>query len=353
MKFRPDIDEVLDRQRRFFAGPGTGKILIQVEIPTHVEEASRPLETWRFPDEWKDYIDSCIDRAERAFERRLGIPDDTIPVLRPWFGIQEFSSFLGGEVKFSGNTSWCSPILEEGYAGLENLQVQEAPWFRMLLDAMAYLGERSQGRWKLALRGAFLPMDLANALRGNDFFTDLMLDSDRAHQLLRRCTELILEFCRRQLEIVRRYQEDLFIAFNLWIPHDAFGHFSNDASSMCSPETYRELGAPYDQGVLDRFPGGGAIHLHSAGLHALKEFLALRNLLLLEITDDPNAPRAYDRLEGIVEAARGTPLLIYLTPDELREKAKTLRKGNVIVKTRAANEGQAREIIAFARRIWR
>ena len=58
-------------------------------------------------------------------------------------------------------------------------------------------------------------------------------------------------------------------------------------------------------------------------------------------------------MEEIVEAARGTPLLIYLTPDELREKAKVLRKGNFIVKTRAANESQARKILAFARRIWR
>ncbi len=352
MKFRPDIEEVLDRQRRFFSEPGTGKILIQVEVPVHAEGESPPLEAWKFPEGWKDYMDYRIDRAEEVYERRLGIPDDTIPAIRPWFGIQEYSSFLGGDVRFSGNTSWCSPILEGGYEGLEELRVEDNEWFGMLLDAMAYLGERSQGRWKMALRGAFLPMDLANALRGDDFFVDLMLDRENVHRLLEVCVGLVLEFCGRQLEVVRRYQEELFVAYNLWIPDDAFGHFSNDASSMCSREIYREFGAPYDQRVLDNFPGGGIVHLHSAGFHVLEEFLSLRNLLLLEISDDPNCPRAYDRLEEIAEAAGGVPVLVRLEPGEIREKVEVLRRGNFVVKTRAEDEDQAREIVRFVRRIW-
>lgn len=176
---RSDIEAVMDRIMRFHASGRPGQALIDVNVP--VETSPRPndapprrkLNEWAFPEELYAYLDQRFPDPEPHWQARQQIRDDRIPVTCPHFGIVEHYAFLGNEVTFTEAHSWGHPVVTS-WDKLASLELSEdALWFRILMDAYDHLMHRMGDRMVPCLRGLMLPMDLANAIRGDDFFMDL------------------------------------------------------------------------------------------------------------------------------------------------------------------------------------
>ena len=72
-----------------------------------------PLESCVFPRDTQSYMDAVIARHMKWFEAHEALDDDYIPALKPFLGIAEHSCFMGGEVRYGGDTSYQEPALDD------------------------------------------------------------------------------------------------------------------------------------------------------------------------------------------------------------------------------------------------
>ncbi|MEX0332417.1 MAG: hypothetical protein AB3N64_13430 [Puniceicoccaceae bacterium] len=346
---RSDIDEVMDRIIRFSTNGRVGEALVMVDASFGSDRKNiKGLDQWRFPEEMEAYLEQSIQSLEETWARRTGIADDLIPAGYAWYGIAEHSAFVAGEVGFGTDTSWPHPVLND-YADLDKLKLDEDNiWLRMVIDGMKYLQERSEGRFAVKLRGAMAPMDLANALRGNDLFLDIYENPDELHALLRFCVEAGKWFTSRQSQAIDTFHGGYISGTDIWMPGNAFGHLSEDASVMCSAETYREFGKPYTEALLEPFDRA-FMHLHTAGVQAFEAVTELDKLQFFELAPDPKQPRGVEVYRNHFDLFKDSVMKLFITFDEIKENIAFLKQAKtaLVVDTSSAEEAQA--VVDFVR----
>ena len=155
MQFRPDYKAVIARTKAFYAMPRRGAALVQVLGGEGISlQSSKPLEKWRLPGEMIPYIDDRVAAVARFWECRQGLDDDLIPAIAPWYGIAEHTAFLGGEVEFTGGTSFNHQILSD-WKDFDHLKLDENhPWLRMVVDGIRHCREKWGTLFAAKLRGA-------------------------------------------------------------------------------------------------------------------------------------------------------------------------------------------------------
>lgn len=119
---------------------------------------------------------------------------------------------------------------------------------------------------------------------------------------------------------------------------------------MVSPQIYAQFARPYTQQVIDAF-GHGQIHTHSLGLHVLPEITQLRNLVGVQVSDDPNTPRPFDQLDTLLPKTHNIPLSIGCTAQDVRARIEELaRSTNIILASNVASVEEGQEIVELVRR---
>ena len=178
------MQAVADKTRAFYETNTAGCALLKVkEIATQPQPALC-LTDYNFPKDMRCYLDDRAARLLHAMALRDGLADDTLPALAPWYGIAEHSAFLGGKVTFGEDTSWQDPVLEDA-CGLSALAMDEANQsLRLVVDGIGYLRERYEGQFFPMTRGVSGALEMANTLRGSDFFYDFYEDPDALKELL-------------------------------------------------------------------------------------------------------------------------------------------------------------------------
>ncbi len=293
MSMRKNKDEVFARHVEFMTNDKPTGTLIRFErMPWLTLPATKPLEDYNFPDECEAYMDALIEQERAFWAARGDFADDLLPVIKAFFGMAEHSCFVGGEVQYGGGTSYHHPPIND----IEDWHTlachEDNPNYQLLLRGMKYLQKRSteEGEFFTSLRGLSLPMEMANAFRGNDFFMDIYDDEENVHNLLDFAVEAGLWNIRHQLEIVTPICGGRFTGFGVWMPGNAIGQVSEDASSLCSAAVYKEFGLPYSARTLSHFDAA-QVHVHSLGRHVLPLILQHKNLRIVQIEDDPKQPQ--------------------------------------------------------------
>lgn len=119
---------------------------------------------------------------------------------------------------------------------------------------------------------------------------------------------------------------------------------------MISPRTYAKFARPYTQQVIDAF-GHGQIHTHSLGLKNIPEIAKLNNLMSIQISDDPNTPRAFEQLEFLLPRCDGMPLTVGCTLEEVRRDITKLQDlGNIIFAGFVPDVATGKELVSLVRR---
>lgn len=344
------ISEIIGRTMAFYQSTSRGKALIQVKnIRSIRSSGSKAMNEWNFPEDLYGYLDDRIERFTAYLERRKDVRDDLIPAMYPWFGIAEHSAFVGGEVMFTKETSYHQPVIHQ-WEDLEKLELREDnPWLRMVLDGLAYLKDKSEGRYFVKLRGADGPMDIANALRGNELFADFYEYPDEVHKLMDFCTKAVQWTLDRQKKIVGELEGGVITGFDIWLPGNSIGQLSEDASTMCSQEIYREFGFPYTKRLVDQYDHA-FIHTHALGKHNIPVIAEIDKFSVIEISSDPNTPRAIEIYKELSECLEDKTVVVELTYDEIVENLDFLKDRKTIIWYSAEDIDDAQRAVELVRR---
>ncbi len=311
--YKPNLEDVIHRYQALYGSKNPGHAMIYAMPPVKDVEPVPALNKIDLNTQMEAYLDVCLRNYEVTLENTIDIRDDLIPTFGPNFGIGDYSAFIAGEVIFTEDTSWAAPVMKslddiKGFS-LRN----DAYWVKMMERALSYLVKQTSSGPIPIIRGFYSPLDLAHSLRGEALFIDFKESPDQVHQLMDFCADAIIWIG----SILRKITGENFggnIA-GAWLKPGTIC-MSEDIACLISPKTYGEFARPYTQKVIHAF-GYGQIHTHSLGFRCIPEITKLERLLGVQISDDPNIPRGFDRLEWLLPRANGIPLTVGCTPDEL------------------------------------
>ncbi|WP_345907254.1 hypothetical protein [Sphaerochaeta sp. UBA5849] len=155
-----------ERYKRLFSSEKGTPIITRTSTWETEQGGYIPLEGYDFPRQWKEYMYLNIKSHASVWDNRT-INDNLLPSKKSFYGIAEHSSFFGGSVSYGGDTSYHHPILES-LDEISTLELEENnPHYKMLLDSMTCTHKTNPIP---SLRGAESPLDIANAMRGNNLF---------------------------------------------------------------------------------------------------------------------------------------------------------------------------------------
>lgn len=342
------LELLIERYKQLYAGDAATIIICNAYSWGKDREGYKALEDWNLPVEWKDYMDSVILRETSYWSDRQ-VDDDLLPSIRPYYGIAEHSSFFGGRVDYGGDTSYHHPILKSLDDMAAVSVVPHEPHYRMLLESMAYLKEK-RGETGLipSLRGAESPLDIANALRGNDIFLDMYDRPEDVHVLLEKCSEGLKWNLENQLALAEPVEGGIISGYGVWMPGRSVGHISEDTSSMCSLDMYETFGLPYSRKVLGEYDGL-FVHVHGMGAHVLPLIMQLGNVQIIQLQDDPNQPAPLEIFKAHEKLLRDTIVMMSMDEKELYDNGDFLKDKRTILQVTPSSPQETEAIVSFVR----
>lgn len=348
MLLRKDADQVMERTKRFYNSGAKGALIQVTNIQSIRSKPDRSLRSWNLPLNRNEYLDACIEAFTAYWQTRQSVDDDLIPALSPWYGIAEHTAFIGGSVEFSDTTSWHKRLL----TNINDLHILKLDknnvWLRAVADGIRYVKEKLDGIAAVKLRGGSCPLDIANALRGNDLFTDFYDDEDKLHELLEFCTTAEKWMLDHQLEAVGDFYGGVISGFDVWLPGRSVGHLAEDTSCLCSPDLYKEFGLPYTKKLLAGYDCA-FMHTHALGRHSIKHIASVDKIRFIEISSDPNCERAIEIYKKLADVLQDKIVIVDLTYDEIKNNLKFLENTRTIIWHTARDVNEAENTVKLVR----
>lgn len=342
------IEAVVRRCRAFYAAREPGHFLVNAQVPAAAPEIP-PLNAFDLDRQLTEWLDYNLTAARPGWRAKAGLDDDTLPSICPRFGIAEHTAWLGTEVRLQETTCLPTPILRSP-GDLDRLQLStETRWYRYMRDSYAYLRDRQHGDFLLSVRGTMSPMDIGNAIRGDELFSDFIADPDFAHRLM---AFLVSAMCWYYDQVLGWADEidggHIFMYHSSWMRAKTIGHMTNDAAMLCGPRIYDTYGFPYERQLTERYVGA-LYHVHNQKLHFAPKVAQLPNLSLLEVTNDPKTPPALEDLPRVLASTGTANLMLYGTSDQVRAHISELKVRNVLLTITCRDRADAEDIVAFVR----
>lgn len=342
------VPTVVRRWRNFLDAPQPGHFLVDVRVPAE-SLPTRPINSFDLDRQLGEYLDERITAARPGWSAKAGLDDDTLPAFAPSFGISEHSAWMGLDVRLQEWTSLPVPKVDTRDDLARLGPDPAAPWYRRMEAAYAHCRARQEGTFFLSVRGTMTPMDLANAVRGDELFVDFLADPEFAHLLVARMAEWMPWYYDR----LRGWCDDiaggrLFNSGEVWMPEPSLGHISNDAAMLCSPAVYEEFGHRYEEPLFRRFRHV-LYHIHNQQMAYVPRLAQLPNLGLVEVTHDPKTAAPIDDLPRILAATGSANLLLHATSDQLRARIGELRGRNVLFDVTCRDRADAADVLRLVR----
>jgi len=344
--YKPNLEDVISRYQALYETKEPGHAMIYAMPCVPDSEPVPALNKIDLNTQMEEYLDICLRNYASALEKMIDIQDDLIPTFGPNFGIGDYSAFIAGEVIFTEDTSWAAPVMKS----LEDMKgfslCRDAYWVKIMERALSYLVKQTASGPIPIIRGFYSPLDLAHSLRGEALFIDFKESPEQVHEFMNFCADAIIWIGT----ILRKITGENFggnIA-GAWLKPGTIC-MSEDIACLISPKTYAEFARPYTQKVIHAF-GFGQIHTHSLGYRSIPEIAKLDKLLGIQVSDDPNIPRGFDRLEWLLPRVSGVPLTIGCTPDELIKSFESIiDECNITFACEVSDAKEGKELVEWVR----
>jgi hypothetical protein len=342
------IQAIIDRSKAFYSAIEPGHFLIQTRFP-HDRPDMPDLTEFDLEHDLERWLDHQLACCRVSWAAKTGVDDDTMPCVCPRFGIAEHTAWLGAEVRFQRDTCLPVPIIHNK-EDLRRLQLSEqTKWFQIMRRGYAYLKSKLTPEFVLSVRGGMSPMEMANALRGDDLFMDFYDDPEFAHEMMRFFTKAELWYYERLRSWVEPIQGGYasFLA-DFWFPA-GLAYLTNDAALLCNAEIYREFALPYEREICSKFPHT-LYHVHNEKMHFVPMVATLPGLRLLQISWDPKTTPQMEDLNRLFSVTGNVPLMLHsLSSDQVRDHITELSQRNVFLLVDCADVQDAQDILAFVR----
>ena len=348
----PELEQHMERVARrsnaFFNAKKPGHFLLWTEVPWEKKEIP-PFYKFDLDHQLHEFIDYQLENNKILWQAKSGLDDDTIPLMVPWFGISEHSAWTGADVHFQKDTSLPIPFIKS----IDDVEAMnlctENKWFRRMQQGYDYLRSKKDGSFVLGVRGTMAPMDIANAIRGDELFTDFILNPELVHLLMKKLTSLIPQYYSHMLS----WADDLlgghaYFFHHGWMPGNTIAHLSNDAAMLCSPQIFDEFAFEYEKELVAPYKHV-LYHVHNQKMHFIPRLIEMPQLSLLEISTDPNTVEPLDDLENIFSLTGSTNLMLHCDSDLLRKRIDELTERNVFLHVWCKDYKDAKEVIAMVR----
>jgi hypothetical protein len=348
MDLTEKIGRVVQRTRAFYSKSEPGHFLINIEIPTEAPPIP-PLYEFDLDRQLRDWLDANLTAARPAWWGKKGLDDDAIPAHCPFFGIAEHSAWLGMEVRLQEDTCLPLPLLREP-SDIDKLRWSEKHrWFDLMRRSYEHLRTLQDGTFVLSVRGAMTPMDLANAVRGDEILTDLLLRPEFCHRLMAILVKAIQWYYKHLISWTDCLGGGhVFRHGGGWMPAGTLGHLANDLAMLCSPEIYEAFGFPYEAQLTHGYKAV-LYHVHNERLHYVPRLAQLPRLAMLEVSDDPKTTPCIEDLPRILDATGNANLMLRASSAQIRTHLDELHERNVYLLVTCQDRADAQDIIAFVR----
>ncbi|MDR1538872.1 MAG: hypothetical protein LBU32_12925 [Clostridiales bacterium] len=310
----------------------------------------RGYDSWDYGAQMREFIEYAAKRHRVFMEFTKSLDNDYFPALNLNFGYGVNSAYFTGQpVKMGVETSWTDPYLSD-WSMLERLAVDEgAYWVGKIMEGYQILKEICDGSFAISSMANAGPGDMANAVRGNDLFTDIYDEPELVRELMDKCADAAI-WLEEKLQRFTRCDAagDGSVTANVWFPGNA-PYISEDFNDLCSRQSYEEFGRVYTQKIISHFEGG-YIHHHAKGRHIHPAVAMIDGLKLLEISLDPKCPRPVDDLPRLFEEHDGLPLMIRCHAKDLPERIGDLKLGRVVIMLNIDTLDEGREAMKLIRK---
>lgn len=310
MYYKPNINESIERFNKLWSREAVDKILVKIDIQdpgnsTMIKALKHVPDMKKIVDEW-----------EKGFELNREIKDDNLPVVYGDFGAYIFGGFLGAEVKWLPGGAYAIPFIKDMKNYKKYLLFDENnKYFRMQIDYIKYLIERSKDKFIFCEMIAIDGLNFLDNVRGGDAYTDLYDYSKEVIDMLEFSSDLNIKIIKHQRKLIETYKGGRFQNFGIWTPGETV-YISVDAYGQCGSEVFEKFGRKFIQKMIDEF-NGGWLHVHSDAVRLLPSYISLKNLIGLGLEDWINPPRAIEHIDDILEITGEIPLMINISSDEL------------------------------------
>lgn len=340
-------NEIIERTNKVY-NSSKGGALIQIKEVMDIPVPKRGLDSFGLPNNMETYLDFLIFRDTTYWNLREDIQDDIIPSTTARYGIAEHSAFMGGEVSFTDRTSWHHQEIFD-YSDYKLASVDESNlWRNLVVEGMKYMKSKVNKNLFIRYRGIDGPLDVVNALRGNDFFYDFYDDPDALLELSGKCTDAIIYLLKEQALVVDEYQDYVISGFDVLLPKGYAGHLSVDATTMLSDELFREFEVPYLEKIANSFDGV-FFHIHSVGGHVIPAVAEVGNIKFIEISNDPNAPRGIEVYKQYEKELRDKITIATLSLEEIEANIDFLKDRKTVIWYDAKTTDEAKRAVDLVR----
>ena len=291
-----------------------------------------PLEEFAASAAWQsaDYLTpdmveprAFLDDQERLLREGETLEDDIFRGACPSQAVHWLVAMLGVPLRILPGSILGEPQHLPWEALADVRLDREGPWFKMYVEFIDALVQRSAGRFPVSHATLLGPTDLFAVLRDHSqSVMDVLEEPDRASRLLWRLTEIFHEATQEAWQRIPLYQGGYYDAqYQLWAPGPIV-RMQEDASGLYSPAMYRRYVQPLDRWLAGHYPCA-FMHLHSTSMFLLDDFLEVDEIRCFEVNYEvgsggPPIEGMLPYFQRVQEADR--PLLVRgsFTPDEMR-----------------------------------
>jgi hypothetical protein len=348
MEFQTHIDRVVQRTRSFYSKSEPGHLLVNVHFP--VDTPPLPA-LWNFDldRQLREWLDYKMAVARPIWQAKQGLDDDSIPAICPHFGIAEHSAWLGMEAILQEITSLPIPLLKSP-ADFAKLKLSEQDkWFRYMKTSYEYLHSKKDGSFVLSLRGTMAPMDIANALCGDDLFLYFLQEPDFCHRLMNWLVNAISWYFGHLQSWADSIDGGYVYFFTGgWMPPRTMGHLSNDTAMLCSSAIYEQFGFPYEAKLVESY-SGVLYHVHNEKIHYVPRLAGLPHLSMLEVSHDPKTIMPIDDLARIFQMTGSANLMLRAGSEQVRAHISELKERNIFLQIDCHDRKDAEDILSLVR----
>lgn len=328
----PRLRRRVERYQKFYASNQPGDLMIVIR-PRWVKKKN----LFDYDFENGDHLEMAkdIQASSRAMlDEGGGLDDDLIPWLYADFGIAIHHAFLMDlPVKFAEWTSWADHPLagDDGYSRTADLHFDPSNrWVKRIREMLEFWVANNDGCSLMVTHLHFGPLDFANALRGNDLFTDLYDRPDDVAALLDVCTEAVIAMETHLRPLCKEQIEQIGLPFWGGLAPTGAVFISEDAMDMIGPELSEQWGAQWSSRIRDRFDRL-AVHHHMMGKSVHRVIGQVAQRSLVQISNDPNCPPAMSCVSELYRASGDNALMIEAGPEEVFAHTDELRKMRAII----------------------
>ena len=223
-------------------------------------------------------------------------------------------------------------------------------WVVRIKEMLQYWKQHNDGACLMNTHLHYGPLDLANALRGNDLFMDFYDHPQELSRLLDVCVDTIIQMELEMREVCADQIEQIGMPFwGALAPRGAL-YVSEDVMDMSGPAISQEWGVPWTSRIRERF-GTIAVHHHMLGrkVHGTLGQMVRRSVL--QVTNDPNCPPAMQSARELYEESGDNVLMLDCSPEEVLASLDELRRVRAILICGTGEAEKARAVVDAVRSI--